>query len=154
MLRFEDAVKEQEERFQKERAFLEKHKPLFRTAMEYGCMFSKNHDDSYPHIKRASSITFACGGITIDAVALDLYLGEDDSIIKDVGPIIEDLKEHPQLKFLEDTEYLEMGWKGWDFRRRDNGARLLVRAWFEQSTKCKKVGTGKFKEVMEVICEE
>ena len=31
---------------------------------------------------------------------------------------------------------------------------LKVRAWFEQSTKCKRVGTGEFEEVMEVVCEE
>ena len=137
----------------KDRKHLENHRPLFRTAMEYGLMFSKNNR-GFCGQERGSDSNYTVGFNTINCVSLNLSLGKSDSIIKDVGPIIEDLKEHPYLKFLGEQDYVEVGWKGWKFRHKETGGELLVRAWFENTTKCKKVGTGKFDEVMEVVCEE
>jgi len=156
MFTYEDAVEEQERTHESERDFLKRHKPLFRTAIEYGNMFSHNDKWEYPITKRRADVTFAVGSGLINCVALNLYLGPEDSIIKDVGPIIEELKEHPYLKFKAESDYIENGWKGWDFSMETNPgtAQLKVRAFFESSNKCKKVGTGKFEEIMEIQCEE
>ena len=157
MFTYEDAVEEQERTHESERDFLKRHKPLFRTAIEYGNMFSHNDKWEYPITKRRADVTFAVGSGLINCVALNLYLGPEDSIIKDVGPIIEELKEHPYLKFKAESDYIENGWKSWDFNMKTIlglPATLKVRAFFEASTKCKKVGTGKFEEIMEVQCEE
>ena len=144
------------------REHLENHKPIFRTAIEYGLTFSKNRHISYGEKKRGYRIGYAGGSGTVRCVYLDLFLAEDDSIIKDVGPIIEEMKEHPRYKFYEETDYIEMGWKGWDFRYTNGDERkelymlpkFLVRAFFEEATKCRKVCTGEFTEVMKTECEE
>lgn len=156
MIRYEDAVRELEEQQEKERSRLKKQKPLFRLAMEYGSMFSHNHDLEYiSDVKeRSSQMTYAVGSSTIDCVALDLYLEPSDDMTRDVGPIIEELKDHPRLKLIGDNDYIEVGWKGWEFRYRDFGVdeKFLVRAWFGSSKSCKVVGTGEFKEVKKVVC--
>jgi len=159
MLWFQDAEKEEQEEQERRSALLKAHKPLFQIAMEYGYYFSHKNEHDWSDKDRATTMCFAMGGGTINCLALDLHLGENDSIIKDVGPIIEDLKEHPHLKFRETSDYIDAGWKGWDFDLKNgNGtspkASLKVRAWFETSTKCKKVGTGKFEEKMKIVCEE
>ena len=68
------------------------------------------------------------------------------------------MKEDPNLVFHQECKYIDAGWTGWDFKtkvkRKHKNPILKVRAFFEYATKCKKVGTGKFEETMELICEE
>ena len=157
MFTYEDAVKKQEEIHKSERDFLKRHEPLFCIAAKYSNMFSHNDKWEYPIKKRRADVSFAVGISLINCVALNLYLGPEDSIIKDIGPIIEELKEHLYLKFKTESDYIENGWKGWDFSMETipgSHATLKVRAFFEASIKCKKVGTGKFEEIMEIQCEE
>ncbi len=156
MLTYEEAVKDLQKNHENETQFLERHKPLFPIAEKYANIFSENHEDRYASKDRNSDITFALSGGTINCLSLNLRLGEGDSIIKYVGPIIEDLKEHPDIEFIEKCEYLEIGWMGWDFKLKSSSALTIfkVRAWFGNTTKCKLVGTGKFDEIMEVQCEE
>ena len=136
------------------------HSPLFLIATEYGREFTNNIGWDHSTPERQFDITYAWGTGVINAVALNLRLGEQDTITKDVWPIVEEIMEDPRLEFKEDCEYIEMGWKGWNFLLRtangnnDFRPTLKIRAWFEKSIKCKKVGTGKFEEVMEVVCEE
>lgn len=160
-----DYKREQEElekTIQKMRDHLEAHKPIFRTALEYGLMYSKEEYEFSKHFDdkaRMYRVGYAYGPYTVDAVYLDLYLGESDSIIRDVGPIIEEMREHPRYKFDRVADYIEMGWTGWRFDYTGGPkdgikASLLIRVWFESSNKCKKVGTGEFEEKMRVECEE
>ena len=160
LLWFQDAEKELKARHQEELERLRAHKPLFQIAMEMGCRFSLNHDPIGQ--QRASTMTFSLGIGTINCLALDLRLGPNDSILKDVGPIVEALREHPVLEERGETEYLEMGWKGWDFRLKPpqpnqsnaHEAQLKVRVWFKNSRKCRLVGTGEYEEKMKLMCEE
>jgi len=160
MMFFQDAENAELEEQALRNEKLKAHKPLFQIAMEYGCRFSHQHKHSFGDTHRASNMIFALGGGTIDCLALDLYLGEEDTINKDIAFIVEELKEHPRLEFTGDGEYLEMGWKSWNFKLKGGKAigyslpLLKVRAWFESSKKCRKVGTGKFEEVMEVVCDD
>ena len=156
MLTYEEAVRDLQTDHENETEFLELHKPLFPIAEKYANIFSENHQSRYGLKERSSEIVFASGTGTINCLSLNLNLGEGDSTIKDVGPIIEDLKEHPDIEFVGECDYLEVGWIGWNFKLKATKKPIIlkVRAWFENTTKCKKVGTGKFEEVMEVQCEE
>jgi hypothetical protein len=165
---FTDAEKTMEESIIRMREHLAFHKPLFRTAIEYGLMFSKIAYDYSSADFNSQDITYACGLGTIHCVSLNLRLGKNGSIIRDIGPIIEEMKEHSHYVFDKEDEYIEGGWKSWNFRYIGNGAKkngkeeynlhmlpqLMIRCFFENAIKCRKVGTGKFEEIMEVICEE
>ncbi len=156
MITYEEAVKALQKDHEDETQFLEGHKPLFPIAEKYANIFSENHQARYVSKDRSSGVGFALGSGTINCLYLDLRLGEGDSTIKYVGPIIEDLKEHPDIEFIEKCEYIEMGWMGWDFKLKSSSVLIIfkVRAWFGNTTKCKLVGTGRFDEIMEVQCEE
>ena len=153
LIYYKDAEKEILEKHQDELNQLKKHKPLFKIAMEYGLMYSKNHQGIWSEEKSSDS-SFALGTGTINCLSLNLSLDKDGSIIRDIGPIIEELKEHPRLKFIKEHDFIEAGWKGWKFQHKETEGNLLVRVWFENSRKCKKVGTGEYEEIMEVVCED
>ncbi len=158
ILFYQDIVREELANQENRRKTVELYKPLVRTAIEFACKFSKNHKRNWGDKTRGSDLSFALGFNSINCLSLNLRLAEKDSIAKDVGPLIEELSDHPRLEFKEDAEYIEMGWVGWSFKLKGkfNGhtPELLVRAWFENATACKKVGTGEFEEKMKVVCEE
>ena len=165
---FTNAEERMEENIIRMREHLASHKPLFRTAIEFGLMFSKIAYDYWKTDFNSQDIIYACGLGTIHCVCLNLRLGKDGSIIRDVGPVIEEMKEHPYYAFEKEDEYIEGGWKSWNFRYIGNGAKknekgkydlymlplLMIRCFYENAIKCQKVGTGKFEEIMKVVCEE
>ena len=156
MSAYENAKKELKEKHKQECVSLKAYEPLFVLAMHYGHIFSDKTEWEYGEKTRCFDLTFALGPSTINCLALNLRLGENDSTIRDIGPIIEEMKEDPRLIFHEECEYIAIGWTGWNFKTEEGYGKpiLKVRAFFENATKCRKVGTGKFEETMELICEE
>lgn len=158
MLTYDVARKELRTEYFEKTAHLDKHRPLFsigkRIAEKWSNQHEKNYNTNETMKQRYSDITYAVGSSTINCLSVNLRLGSEDSIIKDVGPEIEDLRNDKRFEFIEDSQYLEMGWKGWRFKYKETGGILLVRAWFEKSTKCELKGTGKFEEIKELVCEE
>jgi hypothetical protein len=160
LLSYEEIVNEQKEECEKLMETVVAYKPLILIAWEYGLRFSKNENSCWNVAKdeRCVDMNYAQGMGTIGGLSLNLYLSENDSIIRDVGPIIESLKEHHKLSFVERRDYGDMNWRGWEFALKTNEKKpkptLLVRAWYERSKKCKLIGTGKFEEIKEMVCEE
>jgi len=160
MLTYEEAYEEEMKRHRERIKLLRGYRNLFEIATMYAEKFSDRHKpdgNNYnkTHKLRRSSLTYSQELGSIEALGLDLHLGEKDSIIKNVGWIVEELKSRPDLKFIKDHDYLDFKWKGWEFRAvTNNKATLLIRAWFEHSTKCELRPTGETKEIMEVVCQE
>ena len=164
MLEFKNLFKDEAERHRFETKRIIATKPLFDIAAKILPMWSLNTDSYAGKGKRAAYLSYTSGIGTINCLSINLYLGENDTITDDIALILDELMNHPDLEHHGDNDYIEMGWKGWDFKYtgwhkrslhwlRDVEPRLLLRAWFENSTKCKKVGTGKYEEIMEVVCE-
>lgn len=144
-----DLVKENQEAIKE----LEEHQPFFEIIEKLAEEFSPNHECDYISKKRSSQIGYAQGIGTVQALYLDLRMAKDDTIALDIKHIVNQLKLNKLLKFTRKAEYVEMGWIGWKFEIPDTKARLLVRAWFENSTRCRKEGTGEFEEKMQVVCQ-
>lgn len=103
---------------------------------------------------RLCGVTYAEGIGTINCVSLDLYLGQNDSISKDVQLFIEQyiepfLEKH-DLKYDHDSTNDYLKWKSFNYK--NGNKEFMVRAWFAKSTKCKLIPTGEVKEIMEVVC--
>jgi len=163
MLTYEKVLKEEFERHAETVKLIKRYEPLFEIVHEYAEKFSENHQ--HDGNKRHSDLTFALNSGTINALSLNLYLAPDDKIIKDIGWIVEELKDSAKFEFIKEGDYIEIGWKGWRFKFKDKYMgeesnspviypEFLLRVWFGNSRHCKKVGTGKFEEVMKVECEE
>ena len=154
----QDIVRSEIEEQAKRRVIVELYRPLVKTGIEFSCKWSKTHKRNWEAKHRYSDLNFAIGLGTINCLGLNLHLGKTDSITKDVGPIIEELMEHPHFQEPTSNDNPQYGFVGWEFRARGkfNGHHpsLLVRAWFKESDKCKTVGTGEFEEKMKVVCEE
>jgi hypothetical protein len=160
LLSYEEIVNKQKKECDKLMETVSSYKPLIHIAWEFGLRFSKNENSYWDVAKdeRCVSMNYAQGIGTIEGLSLNLYLSENDSIIRDVGPIIESLKEHPKLSFVKRQDYEEIKWRGWEFVLKTNEKEikptLLVRAWYERAKKCNLVGTGRFEEIKEMVCEE
>ncbi len=164
VLKYGDLFQEEAGRHREEIKQIAATKPLLDIANRLLPMWSENISWRVENGNRAADLTYASGIGTINCFSINLRLGENDTITKDVAFILDELMNHPDLEFECEDDYIDMGWRGWKFKYigwhkrslhwlRKSEPRLLLRAWFEQSTKCKKVGTGKFEEVMEVVCE-
>lgn len=142
-------------------AHFRRHKDLIALASDVAVKWSSNHDQNKdPNGDgRSSDITYARGFSTIDAVSLNLYLGPNDSL-QDVQLFIDshlsDALDKMEMGEPSRSDYVEMKWSAWTWSIGpwDEKTKFMVRAWFEKSTKCTMVGTGKFEEVMKVECQE
>jgi len=156
MLTCEKALKELTDIYHQNRIQLKKYQPLFLLLHRYGDLFSKNHKYSSDGT-RFSYIIYATGIATISCITLDLHMGKKDSILLDIMPIVDDIKGLDNVEFTERSDYEEMKWAGWNFKyyisEEKDYVHFKIRAFFEYTTKCKVVGTGKFEEKLKVVCE-
>lgn len=155
MITYQQALKELRKENSQKIKFLEKHQNLFPVANEYAEKFSDSHD--YHFGKRNSRVSFAADSGSIRALGLFFELGKDDTF-NDVLPLIDEMIRDPRLEMTKPLDRkIESKHDpiGCVFKERtsDNGASLRVRIFISSSTKCKQVGTGKYKEIMEVVCE-
>jgi len=156
MLTYEQAVEQEKVGFKDILHRLELHRGLFPIAHEYIKKFRSNSTATPSETE--NYILYAGGNGTIQCLGLMVHIGEEDTI-KTVFPTIDEMIKDPRLEVLKPLpktvqdkyEPLDISFK---LANNSNGARLLVRIWIYNSTKCKLVGTGKHKEIMEIVCEE
>lgn len=109
-----------------------------------------------------SSTTLAFGTGTINMLAINFYLAEEDSM---KGPLItrvlqemlndEDFWDNP-----EQNDYTLVEWRAWIFEYKKLSSKfpigpvkLMLRFWYGKSKSCRLVDSGKTEAVMEVVCE-
>jgi len=156
MLTYEQAVEQEKVGFKDILHRLELHRGLFPIAHEYIKKFRSNCTDTPSETE--NYISYASGSLTIQCLGLMVHIGEEDTI-KTVLPTIDEMIRDPRLEVVKPLpKTVEDKYEPFDisFKLADNsnGAKLLVRIWIYNSTKCKLVGTGKHKEIMEIVCEE
>jgi len=143
---------------------LKAYKPLFPIAEKIQKDWSL-HTIYQNDETRYSNLTYAIGVGTINALAVNLYLSPKDSIKKNVGLlIVDDLNQDSRFRFIDNSNAELIEWTSWDysylltkFTNKYNivdHPKLMIRAWYKRSTKCKLVGTGEFKETKKLVCEE
>ena len=145
-------IEKEREAMEKQRAALlehfEKHKPLFTIANELADQYAKSGEGRKP------GTTYASSPHSINCVAVDLYLGEDDGIRETVTPIVDRLIDDADFEYKGEGEFRDLQWKKWSFIYKPTGANLIVRAWYENSKKCRMVETGEMKPVLKMVCDD
>ncbi|GAG90791.1 unnamed protein product [marine sediment metagenome] len=155
MSTYQQALKEVKAENEEKLIFLKKHKNLFPIADEYAKKFSLNNKTEYG--ERGSRVNFCADAGTIRAVGLFINLGKN-SIVSDVLPIVDEMIKDPRLEMIKTLdkeikdkyEPIDCTFKE---RNSNNEATIQVRIFIYYSTRCKEVGTGKFKEIMKIECE-
>ena len=152
---YQSALANAQLKFTQEEQALRKNRSMFKVAKKIAERWSDCHQYSGSMEKdycRYSTVGWSWGSGVIGGIAVHLHLGKEDSLFKDVGPIIEELRERFEAgeESFSAEEYFT--WKQYKFK---NGiAELTVRVWPEKSTKCKLVPTGEFEEKYKIECEE
>jgi hypothetical protein len=158
MYRITDIEAEVERTIDSVREQYETYKPLLEAVFPVLWEWSNTHY-SYGTARdergRAVGLTYSPQPHSIAFAAIDLYLGPDDSITKDVAlfaeTYIEPIATRMGLDHCEPDSYVGLGWSGLVYR--GNGMRLLVRGWFEGSNRCHVIGTGEMLEKQTVVCD-
>ena len=154
---FSDAEASMDKRHSDERLQLRSYEPLIYLARRLGPLWCEREDGYTYDGERAWQATWAVGFATHNRVSLDLCLGENDSVNGNgaLDAILIEAGKFPGMtKPKKDSDE---SWEAVTFLSKlesDNKARFMVRCFISQSTLCKKVGTGKFEEIMEIKCEE
>ncbi len=152
---YQQAQNELEKDFSKKFEFLKEHKNLFPIAHEYAEKYAANH--GYDPDKNNSNVGFAADTGTIQALGLHLMPGGDENI-QSALTIVDEMIKDPRLEMIKPLDKeVENKWQPIDVIFKERGskssAQLYVRIHLYQSTVCKEVGTGRYKEIMKVVCE-
>ncbi len=153
---YEDYILVETERHHNAMEDLRKRKPLYNLALKLAPMWCNNYQ-SYNgrsgDAMRSWGFTNAIGFSTIDCFALNLGLGSNDKI-DDALPIFAAAAREigARKENIVNTDCIEISWIGWRISSKYHPP-FLIRAWFGASTVCQLKGTGKFNEVMEVVCD-
>lgn len=154
----ENEIRIMEKEMAHRRKFIEAYRSVFPIGNEIAQRWIRGKKG------REAGTDLAYGVITVDCLCIDLYLVGSDDLLRDVEPMMDVLIDDPLFDYQGQSEYAEVGWKGWDFHYTgttlesrwgsDQNApiKVKVRAWFENSQSCKVVETGEFKPVIKIMC--
>ena len=132
---------------------LKLNKNLFLIVAEHGEKFAPF---KYDYKKRYTSLYY----VPRLSMELQLHLAENDSV-KDAYPLIDALIQDPRLEMVMplpkhpsgSAEYVYCIFKE-KLPDEESCQRLRVYIFFDRVSTCKKVGTGKFAEIMKVVCSD
>ena len=129
------------------------HKPLISEAFD--CVQKWSDRDTWTNVNPTGRYGYVAYADW--ALLLQLHLGPDDSLAKDVMIFIDEFVEPLADKFgltiHRTSEDESFGNRQWEWERPDYSVKLAVRAWYGNSNKCKRVPTGEKRDVMKVVCE-
>ncbi len=154
---FSDAEASLDKRHAHEREQMRAYEPLIYFARRLGLLWCEREEAFTYNGARSWMATWAVGFATHERVSLDLRLGKNDGVNGN-GTLDEILIEVGKFPGMtkpkkDDSE----SWEAVTFLSKlesDDKARFMVRCFISQSNLCKRVGTGKFEEIMEIKCEE
>ena len=152
-LTYEYHMEQEKENYKKRVAWIEKYKNLFPIAVEYGKMFGEL---VYFSPERYADIYF-CPMLNIH---LNLHPSKEDTI-KVAYPTVDAMIKDPRLEMvspLQRQPYNDQEYVYAIFQERaskeERKPYLSVYIYIDRVNTCKKVGTGKFKEIMKVVCSD
>ena len=134
-------------------AWLEKYARLLPIALEHAREFGEltySTSERYAFVYLTPKLT----------MHLNVYLATDDTI-KDIYPALDKMIKDPRLEMtspLGKRPYGDNSYVTCNFRERlpqeENPQQLTVYIHIDRVSTCKRVGTGKFQEIMETVCSD
>jgi len=146
-----------DKRHARERLQLRAYEPLIYLARRLGPLWCQREEAHTYDGERAWAATWGIGFATHGRVSLDLRLAKNDSVNGNgaLDAILIEVGKFPSMT--KPKKESDESWESVQFVSKleaDDLARFMVRCFISQSNLCKKVGTGKFEEIMEIKCEE
>ena len=111
-------------------------------------------DSFWVNEAKTAKVTVAFSYFSIECCCVDFHLTPDEGL-KSIRPetVLTYMLSHETFTFSQQHSYDEMKWIAWSFTH-ENGSRLMLRFWLEESKSCKWVPTGNKIDELKLVCEE
>ena len=103
---------------------------------------------------KVSDITVAFSFLSVGCCCVNFYLTPQEGLkTVRIETILTFMLSHSKFTFDQQHSYDEMKWIAWSFKH-ENGSRLMLRFWLEESKSCKWLPTGNKIDELKLVCED